>query len=78
MFGEESDQLWVTDNKWPLGTQIFVEKIIEITVRDYRRDNANGPSRENGNIGYTRRRKTNQKHTQYVLDNSIRKQAHIS
>jgi hypothetical protein len=63
MFGEESDQLWVTDNKWPLGTPIIVEKITEITVREYRRGNTNGQSRANGNIGYTRRRKTKQKHS---------------
>jgi len=32
----------------------------------------NGPSRETGNIGYTRRRKTKQKH------NTIRKQTQIT
>jgi hypothetical protein len=34
----------------------------------------NGQSRETVNIGYTRRRKTKQKSTQYVLDTTIRKQ----
>jgi hypothetical protein len=41
-----------------LGTPICVEKITEITLREYRRGNTNGESRENGNIGHTRRRKT--------------------
>ena len=33
-----------------------------------------GQSRETDNIGYTRRRKTKQKKTRYVLDTTIRKQ----
>jgi hypothetical protein len=35
---------------------------VKINVREYRRGNQNGQSRENENIGYTRRRKTKQKH----------------
>ena len=40
----------------------------------------NGQSRETGMKGYTRRRKTNEKHntTQYVLDTTMRKQAEIT
>jgi len=40
----------------------------------------NGQSRETGNKGYTRRRKTKQKHntTQYVLDATIHKQTQIT
>ena len=34
----------------------------------------NDQSRETGNIGHTRRRKTKQNTTQYVLDTTIRKQ----
>ncbi len=34
----------------------------------------NGQSREIGNIGYTRRRKTKQRQTQYMLDTPIHKQ----
>ena len=34
----------------------------QINVREHRRGNQNGQSRETGNIGYTRRRKTNKKH----------------
>ena len=37
-----------------------------INVREYRRANEKGQSRETGNIGYARRRKKNR--TQYVLD----------
>jgi len=39
-----------------------------------------GQPRETGNIGYTRRRKTKEKHntTQYVLDTTMRKQTHIT
>ena len=33
-----------------------------------------GQSRENGNIGYTRRKKPKQNTTQYVLDTTMRKQ----
>jgi hypothetical protein len=38
-----------------------------------------GQSIETGNIGYTRRRKTKQKHntTQYVLDTTMHKQTQI-
>jgi hypothetical protein len=61
-----------------LGTQIVVENNTEPTVREYRRGNTNGQSRENGNIGHTRLRKTKQKHAQYVLDNSICKEAQIT
>ena len=32
------------------------------SLREYRRGNQNGQSRETGNIGYTRRSKTNQNH----------------
>jgi len=32
-----------------------------INVREYRRENKKGQSRETGNIGYTKRRKTKQK-----------------
>jgi len=40
---------------------------MSINVREYRRGNQNGQSRETGNIGYTRRRKSKQKHdTLYV------------
>ena len=39
---------------------------LSINVREYRRSNQNGQSRESGNIGHTRRR-------QYVLDTAIRK-----
>jgi hypothetical protein len=35
---------------------------LQINVWELRRDNQNGKSRETGNIGYTRRRKTKQKH----------------
>jgi len=38
----------------------------------------NVQSRETGNIGYTRPRKTRQKTTQYVLDTNIRKQTQIT
>jgi len=40
----------------------------------------NGQSRETGNIGYTRRRQTKQKHntTQPVLDTTIQKQTEIT
>jgi hypothetical protein len=34
----------------------------QINVREYRRGNQNGQSRETGNIGYTRQRQTKQKH----------------
>jgi len=36
--------------------------VLKINAREHRRGNQNGQSRETGNIGYTRRRKTNQKH----------------
>ena len=36
--------------------------ILYINVREYRRHNQNGQSRETGNIGYTRRRQKKQKH----------------
>jgi hypothetical protein len=51
-----------------------------VNVREYRRGNQNGQSREAGNIGYTRRRQTKQTHntTQYVLDTTMRKQAQIT
>jgi hypothetical protein len=38
----------------------------------------NGKSREAGNIGYTRQRQTKQKHKQYALDTTIRKQTQIT
>jgi len=34
----------------------------KINIREYRRGNKNGQSREAGNVGYTWRRKTKQKH----------------
>ena len=39
-----------------------------INVREYRMGNINVQPRETGNIGYTRRGKTTQSTTQYVLD----------
>jgi hypothetical protein len=42
-----------------------------INVREYRRGNTNGQSRETGNTGHTRRRKTKQKHNTIC---TIRKQ----
>jgi hypothetical protein len=33
-----------------------------IKVREYRRDNKNGQSRETGNKGYTKRRQAKEKH----------------
>jgi len=35
---------------------------MEVNVREYRRGNQKGQSREPGNTGYKRRRKTKQKH----------------
>ena len=49
-----------------------------INVREYLRGNQKGQSRETGNIGYTRQRKTKQTQTQYALDISIRKQTQIT
>jgi hypothetical protein len=37
---------------------------MKINVREYRRDNQNGESRETGNIRYIRWRKTKHKQTQ--------------
>ena len=39
-----------------------MEHISKIKVRDYRRGNKKGQSRETGNIEYTRRRQTKQTH----------------
>ena len=38
----------------------------------------NGQSRETGNTGYTRQRKTSKNTTQYVFDTTIRKETHIT
>jgi len=38
----------------------------KINIREYRRGNKNGQSREAGNVGYTRRRKTKQKHNTII------------
>ena len=35
---------------------------LQINIRKYQRDNQNGHARETGNIVYTRRRQTKQKH----------------
>ena len=37
-----------------------------------------GQSRETGNIGFTKRRKTNKNTIQYVLDTTMRKQTQIT
>ena len=38
-------------------------------VKEYQKGTIkNGQSRETSNIGYTKRRKTKQKHTQYLMD----------
>ena len=45
--------------------RIIVNKfiiILQIKVREYRRGNQKGQSRETGNIGHTRRRQTKNKH----------------
>ena len=42
---------------------VYLDEYYEgINVREYRRGNKNGQSRETDNIGYTRRRQTKQKH----------------
>jgi hypothetical protein len=46
-------------------------------IREYRKGNRKGQSRETGNIGYIRQIKTKQNTTQYVLDTTVRKQAQI-
>jgi hypothetical protein len=51
-----------------------IASIFEINVKEYRRGNQNGQSRETCNVGYTRRRQTKQSATQYVLDTTMRKQ----
>jgi len=38
----------------------------------------NGQSKETGNIGYKRRRKTNKNKMQYVLDTTMHKQTQIT
>jgi len=40
-----------------------------VNVREYRRAIKNGQSRENGNIGYTTRRKTKQRHNTICVGN---------
>ena len=62
----------------PYAIPLYSNICIHIDVREYRRGNQKGHSRETGNIGYTRRRKTNQTITQYVVDTTMRKQAQIT
>jgi len=45
-----------------IGCQTHLIECCRINFRAYLRDNKNGQSRETANIGYTRRRKTKQKH----------------
>ena len=54
----------------------FNENIFKKTLENTEEAIKNGQSRDTSNIDYTRRRKTKQKHntTQYVPDNTIRKQ----
>jgi hypothetical protein len=40
--------------------------------------NGNGHSRETGNMGYTRQRKTKQKHNTICVGTTIRKEAQIT
>ena len=65
------------DNPEKLATQ-GTQDTGQINVRECRRDNKKGQSRETGNIGYTRRRKTKHNTTPYVLDTTIRKETQIT
>ena len=47
-----------------------------INVREYKIKNEQ--SRETGNIGYTRRRKSNKHTTQYMLNTTMRKQKQLT
>ena len=54
----------------------FNENIFKKTLENTEEAIKNGQSRDTSNIGYTRRRQTKHNHntTQYVPDNTIRKQ----
>ena len=58
----------------------FNENIFKKTLENTEEAIKNGQSRDTSNIGYTRRRKTKQKHntTQYVLDTTIHKPTQIT
>ena len=74
---ENTEGTMKKDNPEKLATQ-GTQNTGQINVREYRRDNKKGQSRETGNIGYTRRRKTKQNTTQYVLDTTICKETQIT
>ena len=55
----------LTPIQWTLNFELFytippINEKKELYVREYRRDNQNGQSRDTGNIGYKRGRKSQQ------------------
>ena len=70
--------MWHTFIRWcaflhvVLKSACYYQLNRKLTLQNTERGIKNGQSRETGRIGYTRRRKTKQNTTQYVLDTTIR------